>query len=203
MGESGYIYAIGAAGTSHVKIGSTRRDVQGRLRVLQVGHPFRLHMLASVAVETNLRRIERQIHTFLAEERQRGEWFDISMDVATLEALIVRAVQFLQASDARAEEERIAEETHRQVCVRDQTLGGRLHYAREACNMSQQELAERSGLRFQNISRLETDRREHVRSDTLRRLAEALGCSTDYLVGLTDNPTPPKRPRSRTAAPVS
>jgi transcriptional regulator with XRE-family HTH domain len=68
--------------------------------------------------------------------------------------------------------------------------------------MSQQNLAQRSGLKVQNISRLETDQREHVRSDTLRRLAEALGCSTDYLVGLTEDPAPPKRVRLRKPAPV-
>jgi transcriptional regulator with XRE-family HTH domain len=63
--------------------------------------------------------------------------------------------------------------------------------------MSQQDLAELTGLKVQNISRLETEQREHVRSDTLRRLAEALDCSTDYLVGLTDDPQPPKRRRRK------
>ena len=39
-------------------------------------------------------------------------------------------------------------------------------------------------------------------ADTLLRLAEALGCSLDYLVGRTDDPTPtPKRPRTRKTAP--
>jgi transcriptional regulator with XRE-family HTH domain len=66
--------------------------------------------------------------------------------------------------------------------------------------MSQQELATRTGLKVQNISRLETDHRAHVRSDTLRRLAEALDCSTDYLVGLTDEPQPPRRRRKADAS---
>lgn len=83
------------------------------------------------------------------------------------------------------------------------SLGDRLARVRGFRRMSQQDLAERTGLKVQNISRLETDQREHVRSDTLRRLAEALDCSTDYLVGLTDDPTPPaKRPRSRKTVPV-
>jgi len=68
--------------------------------------------------------------------------------------------------------------------------------------MSQQMLAQRTGLKVQNISRMETDQRVHVRSDTLRRLADALGCTSDYLLGLTDDPTPPKRPRFRTPTPV-
>ena len=83
------------------------------------------------------------------------------------------------------------------------SLGDRLAQVRGVRRMSQQEVAARTGLKVQNISRIETDQREHVRSDTLRRLAEALDCSTDYLVGLTDDPTPPKkRPRPRKAAPV-
>ena len=83
------------------------------------------------------------------------------------------------------------------------SLGDRLAWVRGFRRMSQQELAESTGLKVQNISRIETDQREHVRSDTLRRLAEALDCSTDYLVGLTDDPAPPKkRPRPRKARPV-
>jgi transcriptional regulator with XRE-family HTH domain len=69
--------------------------------------------------------------------------------------------------------------------------------------MSQRELAERTGLKVQHISRIETDQREHVRSDTLRRLAEALACSTDYLVGMVEEPVPPReRRRSRKTAPI-
>jgi transcriptional regulator with XRE-family HTH domain len=83
------------------------------------------------------------------------------------------------------------------------SLGDRLARIRGFRRMSQQDLAARTGLKVQNISRLETDQREHVRSDTLRRLAEALDCSTDYLVGLTDDPVPSrKRPRAHHAAPV-
>jgi transcriptional regulator with XRE-family HTH domain len=83
------------------------------------------------------------------------------------------------------------------------SLGDRLARMRGCRGMSQRELAERTGLKVQHISRIETDQREHVRSDTLRRLAEALHCSTDYLVGMVDTPTPPrKRPRPRTTAPV-
>jgi transcriptional regulator with XRE-family HTH domain len=61
--------------------------------------------------------------------------------------------------------------------------------------MSQQDVAERTGLKVQNISRLETDQRAHVRSDTLRRLAEALDCSADFLLGLTDEPQASRRRR--------
>jgi transcriptional regulator with XRE-family HTH domain len=77
------------------------------------------------------------------------------------------------------------------------SLGDRLARIRGFRRMSQQDLAERTGLKIQNISRIETDQREHVRSDTLRRLAEALDCSTDFLVGLTDDPQPPRRRRRK------
>ena len=83
------------------------------------------------------------------------------------------------------------------------SLGDRLARVRGVRRMSQQDLATRTGLKVQNISRIETDQREHVRSDTLCRLAEALRCSTDYLVGRSDEIEPPKkRPRPRKTAPV-
>jgi transcriptional regulator with XRE-family HTH domain len=82
------------------------------------------------------------------------------------------------------------------------TLGDRLARIRGYRRMSQQDLAERTGLRVQNISRLETEQREHVRSDTLIRLAQALACSTDYLLGLTEDPTPPQRARRRRGKPT-
>jgi len=83
------------------------------------------------------------------------------------------------------------------------SLGDRLARKRQWRGMSQRELAERTGLKVQHISRIETDLREHVRSDTLRRLAEALSCSADYLIGMADEPIPAfSRRRSRKAAPV-
>jgi len=43
----------------------------------------------------------------------------------------------------------------------------------------------------------------HVEADTVYRFCRALGCPSDYLVSLTDDPTPAnKRPPSRKAAPV-
>jgi transcriptional regulator with XRE-family HTH domain len=81
------------------------------------------------------------------------------------------------------------------------SLGDRLARMRGVRRMSQQDLAARTGLKVQNISRLETAKRKHVRSDTLVRFAEALECTTDYLLGRTDDPRPPRRQR-RTAEPV-
>ena len=53
------------------------------------------------------------------------------------------------------------------------------------------------------ISELENGKRHHVEADTIYRFCQALGCSLDYLAGLTDDPRPPKRPRPRTAQPVA
>ena len=75
------------------------------------------------------------------------------------------------------------------------SLGDRLARMRGWRGMSQRELAERTGLKVQHISRVETGERTHVRSDTLQRFAEALDCSADYLLGRTDEPIPPRRPR--------
>ena len=83
------------------------------------------------------------------------------------------------------------------------SLGERLAQIRGLRGMSLRDVAAQTGLKAQNISRIETDQRMHVRSDTLQRLAAALDCSADYLLGLADTPTPPrKRPRPRTATPV-
>jgi transcriptional regulator with XRE-family HTH domain len=75
------------------------------------------------------------------------------------------------------------------------TLGDRLARIRGFRRLTQAEVAKRSGLKVQHISRLEQDHRTHVRSDILLRLAEALDCSADYLLGLTDDPQPRKQPR--------
>jgi transcriptional regulator with XRE-family HTH domain len=75
------------------------------------------------------------------------------------------------------------------------SLGDRLARIRGFRRMSQQDVADLTGVKVQNLSRLEQDHRVHVRSDTLRRLAQALDCSADYLLGLTDDPQPPRRRR--------
>ena len=84
-----------------------------------------------------------------------------------------------------------------------ESLGERLAHRRTERGLSLRQLAARTGLKAQNISRIETGKRAHVRSDTLERLAEALLCTTDYLLGRAAQPTiPAQRPRPRTAAPV-
>jgi transcriptional regulator with XRE-family HTH domain len=66
----------------------------------------------------------------------------------------------------------------------------RLRAARAIRGLSQSNLAERARLQQAAVSHYESGtRRPSLRN--LRRLAEALEVTTDYLVGRTDNPTPP------------
>lgn len=78
----------------------------------------------------------------------------------------------------------------------EDTFGKRLARIRGYKRFSQQDIANVTGIRVQNISRFETDERYRVRSDTLIKLAQALECSTDYLLGLTDDPTPARQRQS-------
>ena len=83
------------------------------------------------------------------------------------------------------------------------TLGKRLRERRVQAGVSQAEIARQTGMIQPDLSLLERGKK-HVWVETLLRLADALDCSLDYLTGRTEDPTPPtKRPRPRTAAPVS
>ncbi len=59
-------------------------------------------------------------------------------------------------------------------------IGARVRAVREGRALTQQEVAERSGLGPEQISRIENGRRR-PRAKTLRRLAEALGVAVEYL----------------------
>ncbi|MCC7012975.1 MAG: helix-turn-helix transcriptional regulator [Planctomycetes bacterium] len=62
---------------------------------------------------------------------------------------------------------------------------------REALSWSQMELAYRSGITQAKLSNIENNAaRAGIRADTLKAICAALGVSADYLLGLTDNPTP-------------
>jgi transcriptional regulator with XRE-family HTH domain len=82
-------------------------------------------------------------------------------------------------------------------------LASRLRKVRRANDQTQQQLGELAKINYTTISRIESGEAKQVYADTVRDLAEAFGVSADYLLGLTDDPTPAtKRPRPRTAAPV-
>lgn len=63
----------------------------------------------------------------------------------------------------------------------------RLVAARKKRGLSQEELAKRSGLKPAAISHFETGARKPS-FDNLRRLADALNVTADYLLGRTDDP---------------
>jgi transcriptional regulator with XRE-family HTH domain len=66
-------------------------------------------------------------------------------------------------------------------------IGKKVYRLRVERKLTQQELADRAGVSQAIISRLETDDRDNVTSDVLKGLAKALGCTTDYLVGMHED----------------
>jgi len=64
-----------------------------------------------------------------------------------------------------------------------QTLADRLRAVRRRLGVSQVELAEKSGVAQQSISRVERNERLYLRSDVLVRMVKALGVSADELLG--------------------
>jgi transcriptional regulator with XRE-family HTH domain len=63
------------------------------------------------------------------------------------------------------------------------TLGERIKGRRARLGLSQEELARLVAIRRPTITELETNKRTSVSSDILKKLAQALGVTTDYLVG--------------------
>jgi len=74
-----------------------------------------------------------------------------------------------------------------------QTFGDRLHAARKHSDWTQQELADLLQAPRTWVSDLENNQQSGLSADTVLRFARTLGVSTDYLLGLTDDPTPPRR----------
>jgi len=53
--------------------------------------------------------------------------------------------------------------------------------------MNQADLSERSGVKQSILSKIETGARPNPTSDIVKRLARALGCTTDYLLGMHED----------------
>jgi transcriptional regulator with XRE-family HTH domain len=68
-------------------------------------------------------------------------------------------------------------------------IGDKIRALRLARQWTQQDLARTSHVPQAVISRLETHVRVHLHSQLLKQLAHALGCTTDYLVGMHDEET--------------
>ncbi len=76
----------------------------------------------------------------------------------------------------------------------------RLLLARRRAGVSQGELAKRTEMYASDISKMERGRMLPT-APRLRRLAEALGVSADFLLGLQDTAAAPSSPRDRENAP--
>src|SRR5215831_11718978 len=103
MSQAGYIYAIGAIGTSYVKIGSTQESVPNQLQQLQIGHHLPLTILATVRVDRDPQQLEKAVHRLLEAHHQHGEWFALVIDQDRLEALVEQAALIPQAMTLHSE----------------------------------------------------------------------------------------------------
>ena len=74
-----WIYAIGMAGTSFVKIGFTNSAPVKRLQNLQSASPHALKLL-KVYDCTDAPLIEQRIHQLLKPYQYRQEWFDVTLE---------------------------------------------------------------------------------------------------------------------------
>jgi transcriptional regulator with XRE-family HTH domain len=93
-----------------------------------------------------------------------------------------------------------------------ETLGDRIRMQRARLRLSQGALAKQIGVSVMAISAIENGNVD-PRASRIKKLAEVLGVTTDYLlepekatvgqdVAAAPTPPPKKRPRPRTAAPV-
>jgi len=71
-------------------------------------------------------------------------------------------------------------------------LGERVRLQRMARGLTQTELAALTGIPIPNLSRIEHGR-QSIYVERLLDLARVLQVSTDYLLGCTDDPRPPRR----------
>jgi transcriptional regulator with XRE-family HTH domain len=67
------------------------------------------------------------------------------------------------------------------------TFGERLAKAREKHGWTQQELADRAGIRYETINRIENGKHAEPRVYVAVALAKALGTTVDYLVGMYED----------------
>ena len=68
----------------------------------------------------------------------------------------------------------------------EQTFGKKLQALRRAKGISQRDLAERVGVDFSYISKVENDRLPPPAAETIERICSELSVPTDELMGLTD-----------------
>lgn len=73
------------------------------------------------------------------------------------------------------------------------TIGQRIRRLRKLHNMSQKALAEHAGISWRGLAELEADKLQGMQTRNLAPLCRALGCSADWLIGLTDECAAQKR----------
>jgi transcriptional regulator with XRE-family HTH domain len=78
--------------------------------------------------------------------------------------------------------------------------------ARGTHGWTRRELAKRAGLHEQHLAKVERGHRHRLEAETVIKLARALGCTTDYLLGVSpgtaDEQTAQQSPQPRKAAAV-
>jgi len=79
-----HLYIIGIEGDDSVKIGRAK-DVNKRLRTLQIGTPKKVYLIAEVACPVC---VEEWLHELLADVCIRGEWFKRDSRVEALISLL-------------------------------------------------------------------------------------------------------------------
>lgn len=70
-------------------------------------------------------------------------------------------------------------------------IGARVGSLRQTKGWTRAELARRTGLNPTHLWKIEQGHRARVEAETVRRLARALGCTTDYLLGMDEGDAEP------------
>jgi transcriptional regulator with XRE-family HTH domain len=70
------------------------------------------------------------------------------------------------------------------------TLGERVHLHRRRKQLTQQQLGDEVGLSKASVYRIEKGEFDDVKGQTVVRLAQVLGVSADYLLGMTEDQRP-------------
>src|SRR2546427_5684523 len=74
------------------------------------------------------------------------------------------------------------------------TMGERIRKRRQELGISQRELARRLGARYATLSDLERGVREEMTIALLRKLARALGVTSDWLIGMYEDEESEREP---------
>lgn len=73
--------------------------------------------------------------------------------------------------------------------IQYKSLTNRISILRRALGLSRQELANKTSISIYHIKNLEVEK-VNMSIDSLARIAKVLECTSDYLLGLSDDPGP-------------